>query len=178
MIAFLWLSGCGPFGTVEQGRAVAFDAASDQVTVALDRSADPRVPDYTGEIHTYTLPHDPAERKPDPTPGGLLAVDVRGSSAVLTVFDGEKRREVTLSEIEISEGVDRKDPGGYPKREGETLALWLPRERRLVTGRLPPEDASLPIASLTSGDEVRLYILSAPQIARFMNVTRTDIYKK
>lgn len=167
----LFFTGCESFGTVEQARAVGYDPQSDEVTVVLDRSSEAGEHDYRGEIRRYRLPQAHAERGPDPVAGGLLASAVDGATARLTVFDGQAVRDVVLTDVTVAAG-----PRADPLLDGGTLTWW--DGKRLVRGHLPDDAAQLPASTWASGDEVRLYLVDPPQIARFMNVTRTDIYKK
>lgn len=183
----LWWVACAATGVVEQGRAIAFDAEAKSVTVVLDRSETAGRADYSGAVTTFVLPDDPHERGPDPVVGGVVAVDPAGE-AVTVVVDGALRR-VGL-EGATAEQVDPKDARvwdaeakkarSFPRYDAASgaLSLWFPKESRLVVGRVPEADRALPESTWKLGDEVRLYVKEPPVAARFMNVTRTDIYKK
>ena len=48
----------------------------------------------------------------------------------------------------------------------------------LVTFSVPEEYLALPANTWEAGDEVRIYYKEPGKAARFMNITKTDIFKK
>ena len=53
-LAGLMLAGCGEYGAVEQGRAVAFDKEKSLVSIIIDTNLDPKKP----PAYTELPPHD------------------------------------------------------------------------------------------------------------------------
>ncbi len=85
LTASLALAACGRFGTVNQGRVVAFDRAQGLVTLISDSNyRDPAHPRFD-RLPPVTI-HVPADRNemgPEPQPGLLLSLDCAHRGAVL-----------------------------------------------------------------------------------------------
>ena len=181
----LGLTAC-EFGQVEQGRCVAFNPETKTLLVVLDVNHDQLNPHYSGGIHEYTLPADPSEIGPLPVPGGRVMFDLEKST--VTIFNPEtKALEVlNVNFTDVEKGIKRT----HPKVHGKTFPIIdkdkmsvtesSARLQALVTFTIPADKIDLPPATWEAGDEVRMYYKenAKHQALRFMNITRTNIFKK
>ena len=64
--------------------------------------------------------------------------------------------------------------------EKQTVTEYSRRLQALVTFKVPADKLSLPPETWEAGDEVRLYYKenAKHQALRFMNITKTNIFKK
>ena len=185
MALSLGLTACN-FGDVEQGRCVAFDAAKKSFTMVLDVNHDQLNPAYTGGVHTYLLPSDPAEIGPLPKPGGC--VDVNPAAGTVTVYDaGTGALEtIPVKFVDVEEGINAIHPKVAGKsfpiidKEKSTVTLYVAPKKMLVTFTPPADKMDLPASSWTKGDELRIYYKenAKHQALRFMNITQTNLFKK
>jgi hypothetical protein len=86
--------------------------------------------------------------------------------------------------------VDRQDPLVYDKAEGKAkkfpvvdkakseVTIYSGRQKMLCTFKVPSEEILLAEASWDAGDEVRIYYKEEGKAIRFMNISKTDIFKK
>lgn len=180
----LGLTGCD-FGDVQQGRCVAFDADKNEVTIVLDVKHDQRNPEYTGGAHKYLMPADPKEIGPLPAPGGC--VDVNPSKKTVTVWkSGESVEEIAVTFTDVEEGID----GNHPKvkgktfpiidKEKKTVTVYVAPKKLLATFTPPADRMDEPESTWKKGDEVRIYYKenAKHQALRFMNITKTNIFKR
>ncbi len=178
------LAGCGEQGKVDQGRVIAFDSAKGTVTFIQDVKADVGNPDYSGAPHVYTLPSDPAERGADPKAGLRMKLDTKGKDIVIydAATKGFKKIDYTL--IDQKEGVGKDDPlvkdKKFPQvdKSKKAITLYSGRQKLLVTFSVPDEYLDLPESTWEAGDEVRVYYKEPGKALRFMNISKTDIFKK
>lgn len=180
----LSLAACD-FGQVEQGRCVAYNPANKTFVLVLDVKHDVVNPSYTGGVVEYTMPADPAEIGPEPVPGGRVMIDHEKSQVILYV-DG-KLENVPVEFTNVEKGIKPNNPkvsGGakFPiinKEEG-TVTEYSRRMQEIVTFKVPAEYLDLPAVTWEAGDECRIYYKenAKHQALRFMNVTRTNIFKK
>jgi Domain of unknown function (DUF4881) len=179
------LIGCGEMGRVDQGRVVAYDATKKEVTIIQDKKGEAGKPDYdTLPPHVYAMPTDPHETGAEPKPGKRMNLDTQ--KKVITIFDpvttSFKKIDYTL--IDQKEGVGKDSPlvegKEFPQvdRNKRTITIYSGRQRVLTTFTVPEEYFSLPDDTWTAGDEVRIYYHQPGKAQRFMNITRTDIFKK
>ena len=63
-------------------------------------------------------------------------------------------------------------------REKKTITVYSKRQQILTTLTLPEEYFALPDYTWDAGDEVRIYYKEEGKAQRFMNITKTDIFKK
>ena len=191
MILPLLLVGCGDYGKVDQGRVIMADVAKKQCTIIRDFRADPGNPDYTHlPPHVYMYPTDPHEMGPEPKSGGRMNLDTKGRK--ITIFDPTTQDLKTLDYtlIEQRDNVAKDDPLVFDKAEGKakkfpvvdkdkkTISIYSGRQKIFVTFSLPEEYFSLPASTWDAGDEVRVYYREEGKALRFMNISKTDIYKK
>jgi hypothetical protein len=150
--------GCGEQGKVEQGRVIAFDKAKETVTFIVDTKHDTANPDYSGAPLTFELPKDPMERGEDPKVGLRMKLDT-------------KTREIVIYDM-----LTKKFP--LVDKEKKAITVYSGRQKLLVTFSVPEEYLALPASTWEAGDEVRIYYKVPGKAARFMNITKTDIFKK
>lgn len=191
LLPFMITLGCGELGKVDQGRVVAFDKTKRTVTFIRDKNADSKNPDYSVlPPVTFTLPDDPKETGPEPKAGMRMKLDVANKQVVLFDPTGPGFKTVPIAIIEQKGKVDPEDPlvfdklAGKPKpfplvdRVNKTVTLYSKRQKTLITFSVPEEYLKLPDQTWDAGDEVRVYYKEEGKALRFMNVTKTDIFKK
>ncbi|MDO5536259.1 MAG: DUF4881 domain-containing protein [Desulfovibrionaceae bacterium] len=179
----LSLAACD-FGQVEQGRCVAYNPDQKTFTLVLDVKHDVVNPSYTGGVMTYTMPEDPAEIGPEPVPGGRVMIDQEKNQVIL--FVNGKLETVNVEFTNVQKDVLPNNPlvkgAKYPvinKEEG-TVTEYSRRLREIVTFKVPAEYLDLPASTWEAGDECRIYYKenAKHQALRFMNVSKTNIFKK
>jgi len=188
LLAFLPLAlalGCGELGKVDQGRVVAFDEQKRTVTLIQDKKAEPGNPDYdTLPPHTYSLPTDPSEMGPVPKVGKRMKLDAKAKE--ITIFDpaAQNFKKITYTLIDQKEGVDRDNPLVAGKKfplvdkTKKAITIYSGRQKILTTFTVPEEYFDMSDDTWEAGDEVRLYYKEAGKALRFMNISKTDIFKK
>jgi hypothetical protein len=63
-------------------------------------------------------------------------------------------------------------------REKKAVTVYSSRQKMLCTFTVPDKYIEYPESTWEAGDEVRLTYRTPGQALRFMNITKTDIYKK
>jgi hypothetical protein len=182
--------GC-EYGKVDQGRVIKFDRDKGVVTLIRDLKNDQLNPDYSHlPALTYTLPKDPHEMGPEPKAGFRMKLDTKKNQIV--IYDPAEQNFKTLSYTLINqkEGVEKTDPlvfdasqnkaKKFPAvdKDKKTITIYSSRQKIVTTFSLPEEYFSLPESTWDAGDEVRIYYKEEGKSVRFMNVSKTDIYKK
>jgi hypothetical protein len=183
--------GCGELGKVDQGRVVQFDKNKKTVTLIRDKGSDPQNPDYSSlPPKTYTMPSDPQETGPEPKVGLRMKLDVKKNQIVIFDPGVQNFKTIQFSLVDQKEKISKDDPLVFDKgkdkpkkfpmvdREKKTITIYSKRQQILITFSLPEEYFALPDNTWDSGDEVRIYYKEEGKARRFMNVTKTDIYKK
>ncbi|MBA4392607.1 MAG: DUF4881 domain-containing protein [Desulfobacca sp.] len=181
--------GCGELGKVDQGRTIGFDKAKWTVTLIRDVKADPQNPDYSHlPTITYALPADPSEMGPDPKPGLRLKLDTKNKEIVIFDPATQTFKNIKYTLIDQKEKVAPDDPSlldkGKPvkfpvvNREKKTITLYSKRQQILTTFSVPDEYFAMPDHTWDAGDEARIYYKEEGKARRFMNITKTDIFKK
>ncbi len=179
------LLGCGELGQVDQGRVVAFDKEKRLVTLIQDKKAEPGNPDYnTLPPHSYVLPTDPMETGPLPKAGLRMKLDL--DKKIVTIFDPKVQGfiDIPIQVVEKKTGVAKDDPLVAGKnlpiidKQTKTVTMYSARQKLYVVVSVPEEHLDRPPETWESGDEVRIYYKEPGKAARFMNITRTDIFKK
>lgn len=184
LTAALLFLGCGDLGKVDQGRVIDFDDAKGTVTFLQDVKADVGNPDYSGAPHVYSLPKDPSERGEDPRVGKRMKLDTKAKEIV--IFDPQTKamKKISYTLIDQKEGVTRDNPlvagKKFPQvdRSKKAITIYSGRQKILITFSVPNEYLDLPDNTWAAGDEVRVYYKEPGKALRFMNITRTDIFKK
>jgi hypothetical protein len=176
--------GCGEMGKVDQGRVIAFDKDKETVTFIVDVKHDPRNPDYSGAPLTFALPKDPMERGEDPKAGKRMKLDAKAREIVIYDAGTQSMKKITYTLIDQKEKVAKDDPlvkgKKFPlvEKDKKAITVYSGRQKILTTFSLPDEYFALPNDTWEAGDEVRIYYKQPGKAARFMNITKTDIFKK
>lgn len=183
--------GCQQMGKVDQGRVVDFDKEKGLVTIIRDMGKDDKAPDYCFlPAMAYELPKDPAECGALPKPGKRMKLDPNNRQIVIYVPSIQNFATITYTLVEQKDNVPASDPAVYDAAEGKpkifpaidksrkTITIYSKRLKSLTTFSVPDEYFSLPADTWDNGDEVRIYYKQDGKAARFMNMTKTDIFKK
>jgi len=173
----LALTGCGPLGKVEQGRVIAYDAQTRQVTLIREAAAPPRSGPGILPPVTVATPTDASEMGPAPKSGGLMLVDPRNRRIV--IYNGATQRFQTIQYTLVAEHHNVARSSGAPvvDRAGKTITIYAAKEKALITFAASDELLAMPAATWRAGDVVRYYYKDPGQALRFMNVTATDLSK-
>jgi len=187
----IFLFGCTEFGTVDQGRAIEFDKEKGLVTIIRDVKHDAKNPDYSFLPPViYQKPVNPQEMGADPKVGYRMKLDTKNKQIV--IFDKAAQNFKTINYIPVDEqeNIDRKHPLVYDNatekaknfpvvdKDKKQITIYSSRQKLLVTISVPAEYFALPDYTWDSGDEVRIYFKEAGKALRFMNISKTDIFKK
>lgn len=185
------LVGCGEYGKVDQGRVIKYDKEKRQCTIIRDLKADTQNPEYTHlPPLTYETPSDPMEMGPEPKAGMRMKLDTKNRQIVIYDTTSASFKTLNYTLIDQKENVEKNDPLVYDSAEGKakkfpavnkekkTITIYSGRQKLVVTFSLPEEYFSLPESTWEAGDEVRIYYKVEGKAQRFMNVSKTDIYKK
>ncbi|MGO9174651.1 MAG: DUF4881 domain-containing protein [Desulfobaccales bacterium] len=175
--------GCGDMGKVEQGRVIAFDKDKGTVTFIREVKGDAANPDYSGVPLTFALPKEPSERGGDPKVGLRMKLDTKAKEIV--IFDAATQgfKKIAYTLIDQKENVAKDDPlvagKKFPQvdKAKKAITIYSGRQKILTTFSVPDEYLGEPDNTWDAGDEVRVYYKQPGQALRFMNVTKTDIFK-
>lgn len=176
--------GCGEMGKVDQGRVIAFDKTKETVTLIIDVKHDTANPDYSGAPVTFALPKDPMERGEDPKAGLRMKLDTKSREIVIYDPASQGLKKITYTLIDQKENVAKDSPLVAGKKfpmvdkEKKAITVYSGRQKLLVTFSVPEEYLAMPDNTWEAGDEVRIYYKEPGKALRFMNITRTDIFKK
>jgi hypothetical protein len=176
--------GCGEQGKVDQGRVIAFDKTKETVTLINDVKHDAANPDYSGAPVIFALPKDPAERGEDPKAGLRMKLDTKTREIIIYDPASQGIKKITYTLIDQKENVGKTSPLVEGKKfpivdkDKKAITIYSGRQKLLVTFSVPEEYFALPDNTWEAGDEVRIYYKQPGKAARFMNITRTDIFKK
>ncbi len=181
--------GCGKLGKVDQGRVIQFDKAKWTVTLIRDKKADAQNPDYSYlPPITYALPTDAKEMGPEPKAGLRIKLDTKNNEIVIFDPKAQNFKTIKYTLVDQKEKIAKDNPlvfeNDNPKkfpvfdREKKTITIYSKRQQILTTLTLPEEYFALPDYTWDAGDEVRIYYKEEGKARRFMNITKTDIFKK
>jgi len=187
------LAGCNKddYPKVEQGRTIAFNKDTKEVTVIHDSAMDPQKPLYDVlPPSVFKLPVDPAETGPEPKFGQRLKLDT--DKKVITIFDTKTQKivDVPIMIVDLQQSIDKEHPLVFDKeakkakkfpvvdKEKKTVTIYSGRQKMLCTFSVPDQYIGYPESAWDSGDEVRLTYRTPGQALRFMNISKTDIFKK
>lgn len=187
----IFLFGCAEFGTVDQGRAIEFDKEKGIVTLIRDVKHDAKNPDYSFlPPVTYQKPVNPQEMGADPKAGYRMKLDTKKKQIVIFDKAAQNFKTIDYVSVDEQENIDRNHPLVYDKvtevakkfpavdRDKKQITIYSPRQKILVTISVPAEYFVLPDYTWDSGDEVRVYFKEPGKALRFMNISKTDIFKK
>lgn len=173
------------FGHVDQGRVVGYDKEKRIVTVILDSKQDFRNPDYnTLPPHVYKLPDDPDHTGPEPSVGKRMKLDLEKN--LIVIFDDATQNfiNIPIEVVDKKTGIKRENPLVAGKKfpiidkEKKTVTVYSARQQLLATFKVPEEHINRPPETWIAGDEVRIYYREPGKAHKFMNISKTDIYKK
>jgi hypothetical protein len=185
------LLGCSEPGKVDQGRVIKFDEATKTMVFIRDKANDTQNPDYTYlPPVTYTLPADPKEIGPLPKAGGRMKIDNKKNQ--ITIFDPATQNFKTIDfvMVDYKENIDKNHPLVYDKeadkakkfpvvdKDKKTVTIYSGRQKTLSVIQLPEEYFAMPDSTWDAGDEARVYYKEDGKALRFMNISKTNIYKK
>lgn len=185
------LMGCSEPGKVDQGRVISYDDATKTMVFIRDKANDTQNPDYTYlPPVTYILPTDPAEVGPLPKAGGRMKIDNKKNQ--ITIFDPATQNFKTIDfvMVDFKENIDKNHPLVYDKetekakkfpvidKDKKTVTIYSGRQKTLSVIQLPEEYFAMPDSTWDAGDEARVYYKEEGKALRFMNISKTNIYKK
>jgi hypothetical protein len=178
------LTACNYDGAVEQGRAVAYEPGKD-VTLVLDTSKVRNKPLYNGKAATYKLPVDSIDMGPEPTCGGLLAVNPEKKTVSVYDAAAKSAKELSVDFTDVQKDIGARHPLVAGKtfpvvdKEKQTVTVYAPALRSLVTFN-PGAAISMSADTWKFGDEARVAFRNAEktQSLRFMNITKTNIFRR
>ena len=188
MLAFGAL-GCEEYGKVDQ--VIAFDKEKATVTVIEDKNMEPSNPDYSIlPPHTYTLPTEPIDRGADPKIGLRMKLDVE--KKIIKIFNPNTQalEELPITIVDEQKNIGKDHPLVFDKdknaakkfplidQDKKTITIYSGRQKLLVTFSVPEEYFGMPEYTWEAGDEVRIYWKEKGKALRFMNISKTDIFKK
>jgi hypothetical protein len=191
LLALPALFGCKEYGKVMQGRVVEYNKEKKQVVFVTEVAHDWKNPRYKGlPPVTMTLPADPLEMGPEPKAGGRIELDVPGNRFIIFDKATQNFKDVPFTLVDSLKNVEGEHPllmdsaTGQPKKfplvdkEKKTITVYSKRQKVLTTVQVADEFLSLPVSTWDAGDEVRIYYLEEGKAQRFMNMSKTDIFKK
>jgi hypothetical protein len=156
-----------------------------------DVNTEPTNPDYSHLPPViYAVPADPHEMGPAPKVGKRMKLDVKTKQIVVYVPDLTSFATINYTLIDQKENVNDKDPLVFDESTGsakkfpvvdkfkKTITIYSKRQKILTTFSVPDEYFSLPEDTWDNGDEVRIYYKEEGKARRFMNISKTDIFKK
>ncbi|MCR4666920.1 MAG: DUF4881 domain-containing protein [Desulfovibrio sp.] len=163
--------------TVEQGRCIAF--GNGKVSFVRDINKDPKKgPKYENTVLEYSMPNDPMEIGPEPSVGNFI--DFNADKKEVVVYSGDALKTVTVEVVDAQKGVERFDSKvkghTFPMINKEKGEVTIYHKKVLATLKIP---AGMEAESLwTRGDDVRVFSTEKGQARRFMNISKTNIFKK
>jgi hypothetical protein len=183
--------GCDEYGKVDQGRVIAFDKDKQIVTVIEDKNMDSQNPDYAIlPPHPYTMPTDPAERGADPKIGMRLKLDVEKKYIKIYNTQTQAIEDLPIEIVDVQKDIAKDHPLVFDKeknaakkfpvvdKDKKTITIYSGRQKMLATFSVPEAYNDFPVETWDAGDEVRIYWKEKGKAIRFMNITKTDIFKK
>lgn len=187
------MSGCSKdqFGKVEQGRVIAFDKDKKEAIMIQDSSLDSLKPVYDVlPPVAFKLPEDPNEIGAEPKPGQRLRLDT--DKKVIVIYDNSTKKieTIPINVVDLQQPIEKDHPMVFDKAENKakkfpaidkdkkTITVYSGRQKMLCSFSVPDNYFSYPPSTWDAGDEVRVYFKTAGQSLRFMNISRTDIFKK
>lgn len=192
-VIYIYVASPKDFGKIDQGRVIAYDKEKRTVTLIRDKNEDPQKPDYsTLPPHTYLLPMvgegDP-KMGPEPKAGQRMKLDAKKNELIMFNDATKNFKVVKYTLIDQKENVERKSPllvgpDGKPKKfpaidkEKKIITIYSGRQKLLTTVSVPDADFNPDPAYWDAGDEVRIYYREEGKAIKFMNISKTDIYKK
>jgi len=161
--------GCGSFGKTAQGRVVAYNRQTRQMTLIPEAPA-------ASKAVTVSAPADPDEMGPAPVAGGLMLLDTRGRRMVIYDWPAQSFRTITYTPLEERHNVQ----GAHlplVDRAHKTITVYSRKDHLSITFHAANDLLDLPADTWQWGDVVRYYYKNPAQALRLMNVSQTDLSK-
>ena len=130
------------------------------------------------------MPKDPSERGADPKAGKRMKLDAKTREIVIYDDASKGFKKIAYTLIDEKDGVGKDNPLVKDKKfpivdkAKKTVTIYSGRQNILITFSLPEEYLALPADTWEAGDEVRVYYKEPGKALRFMNISKTDIFKK
>jgi hypothetical protein len=182
--AALLTFGCGNYGSVEQGRVIAFDKQKGEITIIRDSAGKSSKPKYdVVPPVSVKIPEDPHEMGSEPAVGKRLALDTARKTVVFFDAASNSIKAIPYTVVTEFSGVASDDPRvkgvKFPvvDRQNKVITIYSSSEKKLIKFTLADEYFSLPDDTWKSGDEIRYYYKQPGQALRMMNVTTTNVMK-
>ncbi len=185
------LLGCTDYGKVDQGRVIKYDPETKTMTFIRDKANDAQNPDYTFlPPVSYVLPDNPAEAGPLPKAGGRMKIDNKKNQIIIFDPATQNFKTIDFVMIDYKENIDKEHPLVFDKDAGKakkfpvvdkdkkTVTIYSGRQKTLSVIQLPEEYFAMPESTWDSGDEARVYYKDEGKALRYMNVSKTNIFKK
>ncbi|MBO4335466.1 MAG: DUF4881 domain-containing protein [Desulfovibrio sp.] len=164
--------------TIAQGRCVAF--ADGKVTFVKDSNTDPKKSaNYENKALTFKLPSDPKEIGPEPQAGSFIDFDA--DKKEVKVFKDGNLVTSPVEIVNVEKGIENfnsKVKGKkFPMINADKKEVTIYIKKTLATFKAPA-DLPLDEAFWVKGDDVRVFFKEEGKALRFMNITKTNIFKK
>jgi hypothetical protein len=120
----------------------------------------------------------------EPKAGKRMKLDTKAKEIVIYDTAGKGFKKIAYTLIDQKDGVAKDSPLVVGKKfplvdkTKKTITLYSGRQKILSTFTVPEEYFALPDETWEAGDEVRVYYKEPGKALRFMNITKTDIFKK
>lgn len=183
--------GCSEYGKVDQGRVIGYDKEKKTVTLIRDKKIDTMNPDYASlPPHVYALPTEHMDMGPEPKAGLRMKLDLDKNQIVMFDPSTQNFKTIDVKMVEKKTGVGKNDPLVFDEatqkakklpavdKDKKTLTIYSGRQKTYVVVGLPDEYLGIKDADWDAGDEVRVYYKQDGKALRFMNISKTDIFKK
>jgi hypothetical protein len=188
VLAAFALAGCSSeYGKVIQAKVISYDKEKKTVHLILEGEhhfgLENQVFDKLPPV-TFSLPTEPMDMGPEPRAGMRMLLDTESNKMTIYDKDSNTFKNVNFAVVDKQKGVDKNDPRVQGKsfpivdKDKKTLTVYSSRWKTLMTFALPDEYLGMPPATWDSGDIVRIYYKEDGKALRFMNVSKTDIFKK
>jgi hypothetical protein len=175
--AALAITGCGKLGKVEQGRVVAYDPQTRQVTLIPEPAAGTRSSPGVLPPVTIEAPTDPDEMGPAPAAGGLMLLDAKNRRIVIYDRATQSFRTIAYTPVEERHNVSKSPGPPVVDRARKTITIYGAKDRAVITFAASDDLLAMPAATWRAGDVVRYYYKDPARALRLMNVTKTDLSK-
>ncbi|MGA2992303.1 MAG: DUF4881 domain-containing protein [Candidatus Korobacteraceae bacterium] len=182
--AALLTFGCGNYGSVDQGRVIAFDKQKGEITIIRDSAAKSSKPRYdVVPPVSVKIPADPHEMGTPPMAGKRLGFDTAKNTVIFFDANSKTIKTITYTVVTEFSNVGSDDPRvkgvQFPvvDRQNKVITLYSAGDKKLVKFTVADEYFSLPDDTWKSGDEIRYYYKQPGQALRLMNVTTTNVMK-
>jgi len=176
---------------VEQGRVIGFNKEKRELTMIRDSAMDSQKPVYDMlPPVVFKLPTDPKETGPEPKAGQRMKLDAEKKEIVIYDHITQKIVNVPITVIDLQQPIEKDHPLVYDDSEHKAkqfpvvdkdkkqITVFSGRQKMLCTFSVQEQYFGYPLNTWDAGDEVRLTYKEPGQSLRFMNISKTDIYKK